>query len=273
MSMTTLLEKVANYKQYRLSTLPPVKAKVAAIRHELLVSGISDVVVGVSGGVDSAVVLGLLAATNCVKIHAVNIKYDLYDEVYDSSYVDELKAFHAARGSDIEWHEIDLTEQFNSFMHGVCSLPSYDVDANVSYAMRYLAFFAIAQEVKGVTFGTTNLDEMGYVGWFGKTSDMVVDFQPIADLHKYEVRKYAGELNVPARIIHRSPAGDLLDNSSDEENFQCTYDELAYITRMYLDGIPFTDEIHNKYFRVIELHHKNQHKYRGQTFNPIFIKF
>jgi NAD+ synthase (glutamine-hydrolysing) len=147
--------------------------------------------------------------------------------------------------------------------------------------MRYLAFFAIAQSIGGVTIGTTNLDEMGYVGWFGKNSDMVVDVQPISDLYKFEVVTWARLLGVPERIANRVPTGDLIDGTSDEENFGCTYDELSYLTHLMtsteMGGCGLTEKslspfMQEKFKKVIELHHTNLHKYKGQTFNPIFIK-
>ena len=60
------------------------------------------------------------------------------------------------------------------------------LDTQYAYALMYTLLFRKAQEVNGITFGTTNKDEFA-IGWFGKTSDMVVDIQPIHDFHKHEI--------------------------------------------------------------------------------------
>ena len=275
MNTTSIQQRAETYKLFRLQTLRNVNAKVEACREYVNRHNIKHVVVGVSGGIDSAVVLGILARIPEVTVHAVTIKYDLYNAVFDNSFLQALREHHA-NNPNVVWHESDLTSVCDSFLGGVLARsPPATVTANVSYAMRYLAFFAIAQATGGITFGTTNRDEMGYVGWFGKSSDMVVDVQPIADLHKFEVVEYAMQLGVPQCIIDRTPSGDLLDGSSDEANFGCTYDELAYLTHtMSLTSNTdiLTDEERSHFAKAIALHNKNAHKYQGQTFNPVFIK-
>ena len=255
----------------RLRDLPAPMDKVNKLRAYLEQHKIKDVVVGVSGGIDSAVVLGLLTYIPNITIHAVMIDFDLYGKVFDPQYQRALMD-HYSEFSRIQWHEYNLSAPFNYFMNELEVPETMGVDANVSYAMRYLAFFALAQQYDGITIGTTNLDEMGYVGWFGKTSDMMVDIQPIADLHKYEVVEYANIMGLPKKIIERAPTGDLLDGSSDEENFGCSYKELAYLTCLYLDGGEFDEQVKQHFAKAIALHEKNAHKYQGQTFNPIYIR-
>ena len=103
--------------------------------------------------------------------------------------------------------------------------------AQASYAFRYHKMFISAQEIGNcIVCGTTNLDEFSFSGWFGKHSDMVVDIQPIIDMHKSEVYLASKELNIPDSIVKREPQGDLIDGSSDVENFGCSYDELSFIS-------------------------------------------
>lgn len=272
MTPTSLKHRIYAYKKKRLEDLPPINKKIDAISGYLESFNIRDVVMGVSGGIDSAVVLGLLAQIPEITIHATNIHFELYREIFDWRYLHLLKR-HFATNNNIVWHDFDLTQTFQMFSRETnTAKESPDVLGNISYAMRYLAFFSLAQKTKGVTCGTTNLDEMGYVGWFGKNSDMVVDIQPIADLHKFEVIRYAYDLGLPEEIIQRMPQGDLIDLSTDEENFGCSYDDLAYLTSLYQKGVSFNDEERCYFARAISLHEKNAHKYQGQNFNPVFLK-
>ena len=100
---------------------------------------------------------------------------------------------------------------------------------------------------------------------------MVVDVQPIADWHKFEVVEAAYRLNIPRSIIERTPTGDTIDGLSDEENFGCTYDELSWFTN-FRDVIIDDPEVQQKFKKLIDLHNRNAHKYQGQTFNPVFIR-
>jgi NAD+ synthase (glutamine-hydrolysing) len=230
---------------------------------------IDQVVLGVSGGVDSALVLAMLNQIPGLTIHAMTIYFDQYNDVFDSEYIYELQQKYD--GPNIIWYDIELTKVCSRLLSEVVPghfQPEVGVGANVSYAMRYLAFFAKAQAVGGITVGTTNSDELKYSGWFGKNSDMMVDLQPISDFYKFQVLKFAEALGVPECITTRTPTGDLLDGTSDEENFGCTYDELAYFGAVG----PFRNSFLDKRFaKLIALHKKNAHKYQGQTFNPVFL--
>ncbi|USV41109.1 NAD(+) synthase [Xanthomonas phage BUDD] len=247
--------------------------KILALKNYFLNWNIKKVVVGVSGGVDSALVLFLLAHIPEVEVHAVSIDFDTYHEVFDHGYV-ELLQLATTRFRNVKWHKQDLTAAHTEMMISLGLDKSDDeVYANTSYAMRYLGFFAYAQALGGVTIGTTNLDELGYVGWFGKNSDMMVDIQPISTLHKFEVIEWARLLGVPERVAARVPTGDLINGTSDEENFGCTYDELSFysyhrLRDQYMELSPFME----KHFEGVErLRKKNLHKYQGQRFNPIFL--
>lgn len=264
-------------KWYRDRHCGTINAKLTKLGDYFRLHRIHSVVVGVSGGVDSALVLALLSQLN-IHVHAVFIGFDLYGEVFDRKYIDELKeAFPEYQGygqSARAWHEFDMTEAYNGFRKELgISVVNKHVNAQATYAMRYLAFFALAQKYEAVTIGTTNKDEMGYAGWFGKNSDMVVDIQPIADLHKFEVQEWANILKVPGSIVTRKPTGDLIDGTTDEENFGCTYDELSFFTALMEQekNVVPNEFLQGRFEKVIRLHRKNIHKYQGQNFNPVFI--
>lgn len=237
---------------------------------------IKDVVIGVSGGVDSACVLAMLVHIKKhiqpLKIHAYCIEFsDVYPN-FDSRYVLDLaKVFK----DDINYHYIDgndLLKQQAATMDLDYTIANLPLLGQISYAMRYTMLFGFAQQHNAITIGTTNYDEFGYAGWFGKNSDMMVDVQPITQLHKYEVQYVAEYLGVPDSITTRVPTGDLVDNSTDEDNFGCSYRDLGAFTYM-MNKSPslLSSYLVERFSKLIALHNKNYHKYLGQTFNPVFL--
>lgn len=247
---------------------------------------IKDVVLGISGGVDSSLVLAILVHIKKhhitdLNIYAVNIHFTVYNNIFDFSYIDMLKrAYH----SEVYFIDVNASETIATLLLGDMKIkPSRDIVAQSSYALRYQILFTYAQLFKGITIGTTNRDEFEYSGWFGKSSDMVVDLQIITSLHKFEVLEIANRLHVPSEIIKRTPVGDLIDGTSDEDNFGCSYDELAWYTAIGKDiknaiynkadekNIKFQEFILKRFDKLEKLHARNAHKYQGQGFNPIFL--
>lgn len=271
-------QDVLNYKSLKLQNFNSVLTnKIIKIAAYLQKANISNVVVGVSGGIDSAVVIALLCKVKeliPLTIRAYTIHFDLYDGIFDPNYVDDLKNKF---GDKVKFKTIDASKTLDTLFDDLkvkMSVKHYDniLRAQSSYALRYQMLFTYAQTYGAVTIGTTNRDEFEYSGWFGKNSDMVVDLQVIADWHKFEVIKAAEMLDVPQSIIDRKPVGDLLDKSTDEENFGCTYNELAYFAYLLKHFEDNNQFLIDKFAKLKALHQKNIHKYQGQTFNPIFIK-
>lgn len=259
-----------------------VSCKIRLIARHLESANIDCVVMGVSGGIDSAVVFALLCQVKQrylpnLKIHGYCITFDnVYGNIFDHKYVDLLKDKFCRK--DVSITTIDCSRTIETLFCDLdLDLENKHLLAQSSYALRYQMLFTYAQKHGAVTFGTTNKSEFEYVGWFGKHSDMVVDFQCITNWYKSEVVQAAKTLEVPTQIIERVPTGDLIDNTSDEDNFGCSYDELECLMsskwhNMFLYGGAEVRQFYQqKYVGAHNLHHKNIHKYQDQTFNPIFI--
>lgn len=227
---------------------------------------IKDVVVGISGGIDSAFVLKLLLAAKEVKqfnIHTVFFTHGLHNNEAPKEVVDNFLS-----GLPVNHTTIDLSTIINA-TNTATGTGGEVLDTQYAYALMYTLLFRKAQEVNGITFGTTNKDEFA-IGWFGKTSDMVVDIQPIHDFHKHEI--YSSYLcdTIPDSIKGRSPNGDLLSGKTDEEVFGCSYNEVSVIVDMIENGEPFDFEGYEKLKQIID---SNKHKLvKPKThFNPIFL--
>ena len=112
-----------------------------------------------------------------------------------------------------------------------------------------------AHGYRAIVVGTTNRDEGSWLGFFGKASDGMVDLQPLADLHKSEVRMLARHLGVPAEVIDAIPSGDVHDGRSDEEMIGATYDQVETFLRLRELGLEA------RHAGIEALHAINRHKY------------
>lgn len=260
---------------------------IADVAHYLDGNGINDVVLGVSGGVDSALALAVLVEVQKrqhLNIYAEVILFDIYNGIFDPSHVRTLRAAYPS----VNWHTCHMNDAFYEMAKVMnrdfpradksrCGF-SRDTTANITYAMRYQVLFARAQQVGGITIGTTNRDELEYAGWFGKNSDMVTDMQFLWRFPKCVIREFARGLGVPEEIIMRTPVGDLIDGSSDEQNLGCTYDELRWYTDVGRHHVthtgPHTEYMLRKFDRLEALRKKNMHKYAAKAmthYNPVFL--
>ncbi len=246
-----------------------VDSRVNAIADYFNQYRITGAVVAISGGVDSAVVLGLLDYANKsgklkqkINIIGVNIVYDQYRDLYQGHYVDLL----INKFTDCKFLKYDLSEvdHLLSKITANDALLTDQVRANVNYQLRYNVLFSIAQQYKAITVGTINRSELNYVGWFGKNSDLVVDIQLLTCLDKFQVYQVAEVVAVPDQIIARQPVGDLITNESDYQAFgNVTYNQLTWYTN-YISSNRLTNKFIIDHFSEVERLRKiNIHKYHN----------
>lgn len=252
------------YIDKRLLTLPERwENKLISIYEYLSKFKINLVNILLSGGADSTLVL--------LTLLDVKKKYIPYLKI--NTLTIELKDLDTFHNEDVDYIRDQLdTSKFTHKHSEITSLLyssvpdsdlSLEVKHQVGYAYRYLELFTLCEYNKGISVGTTNLDEFAYIGWFGKHSDMNVDLQIITDLHKFEVFYLLDKYKIS---IKDSPKGNLLSGLTDEEVFGCSYNDVAYYSYCKCNNI---DIVFNTELDM--LHIKNRHKYLGQTFNPYFI--
>ena len=270
-------ESVLKYKEKRLNKFN-LNKKIKKLTDFFQKNNIKNCVIGISGGIDSSVIIGLLNEVS-KNIPDLNIyaKCYLFKDIYENFEYKYIKSLTNKFKNNKQIHfETNNIENYSD-ISGI-NKDDKNLLGQGSYAFRYHKMFIEAQKIGNcIVIGTTNLDEFSYSGWFGKNSDMMVDIQVIIDWHKFEVIAAAKELGIPEIIINRTPTGDLVDNTTDEDNFGCNYDELSYISYFMcnefknrkLDDIK--DYIVNNFEKLHTLNKKNSHKYNGQTFNPIMI--
>lgn len=180
--------------------------------------GNHDVVIGISGGVDSAVVLGLCSrAFPRSRIHAYFMPDANTSD--DIRYVKELSS-----AFNIDIRELSLQGFIDPF---VKTFPINDprLLGNIKSRLRMIILYYHANKHNGFVIGTTNRSEY-LTGYFTKFGDGACDVEPILHLYKHEVMEAARLLGVPASIIGRKPSAGLYPGQTDEDDLGFTYDFL-----------------------------------------------
>lgn len=226
-------------------------------------NNIQTLVVGVSGGIDSAVTSTLCAMTGIPTI-AVNLPLHSKQANTDLSnkHLKWLSDLHPNVKTDV----VCMDTIYDAFE---VSLEKYENDlgyANSKSRIRMVALYQIAAHTRGMVVGTGNKVEDFGVGFFTKYGDGGVDISPIADLTKTQVRELAANLGIAEEIIEAPPTDGLWEDSrSDEQQIGASYKELEWVmehlsrahemelTRRQKDVI----NIYNKF------HTKNGHKMRA----------
>ena len=190
-------------------------------------------VIGVSGGIDSALVSTLCASTGFPTfVISLPINQEAKQLQRANKHIQWLKDKYGCVVS----HEIDLTEITDCFEKTLQNkqINSELVSVNLRSRLRMVALYAMANQTKLLVAGTGNKIEDFAVGFFTKGGDGCCDISPIGDLLKSEVRQLAAFLGVDSEIVNAVPTDGLWgDNRSDEEQLGATYDELEWALNYY----------------------------------------
>jgi len=216
--------------------------KIVAINEFFTKNGLDSVVVGISGGVDSAVVLklyveaGLVIGSPIKQVRALKMPIHgngvtgQHETLNKANMLeDSFKTSGSLSPGFLAWRTLDLTEAYNAMTDQIYpDKTDAWTNGQMASVLRTPMFYyqaAIMQMagLKSIVSGTTNRDEGSYIGFFGKASDGMVDIQPIADIHKSEVYKLADLLGVPKSITEDEPKGDVWDGRNDEQMIGAPY--------------------------------------------------
>ncbi len=201
-------------------------------------AGINGFVVGVSGGIDSAVTSTLVAKTG---LKVLCVEMPIHQAKSHVSRAHEHIAQLKKRFDNVEDTRADLTPVFEEFKTEV----SLDGDqatvdmalANTRARLRMTTLYYYAGLYGLLVAGTGNKVEDFGVGFYTKYGDGGVDLSPIADLLKSEVYKIGEYLKVPESIMNAAPSDGLFgDARSDEDQIGASYPELEWAMKMDEEG-------------------------------------
>ena len=223
-------------------------------------AGSKGFVIGISGGIDSAVTSTLCALTHR-KVVLVNMPIRQSENEYNRA-IEHIKDLQV-KFPNVLAHEVQLSGVFSEFESVLPQETALNqlAMANTRARIRMTTLYAIAQSENCLVVGTGNKIEDFGIGFFTKYGDGGVDLSPIADLMKSQVYSFGKELGVVSSIQHAAPTDGLWgDNRTDEDQIGATYAELEWA--MEFNGE--IESLNDRQKMVIELYHRlnriNKHK-------------
>jgi NAD+ synthase len=225
-------------------------------------NNLSELIVGVSGGIDSAVVSTLCAETG---LPTIIVGMPIYSNEKNTKLsIKQIEFLSTKYKKNVSGYHVDLTKTFQEFQSHPLFKNRFNSElgfANTKSRLRMITLYQIAASVNGIVVGTGNKVEDFGVGFYTKYGDGGVDISPIADLYKTEVRELGRYLGVPQEIIDAEPTDGLWeDDRTDEDQIGATYKELEWVMEHGLNKLSYS----NKEYKVIEkylnFNNKNKHK-------------
>jgi len=227
-------------------------------------NNLGGVILGISGGKDSAVVAGLFAkALGSENVLGVTMPcHSKDDDKIDARLVSDYYGF--------ELINFDLTNIYDAFKDELTNLGEFNEsdtknsDINLKPRLRMATLYYLAalySSVRGKTYlvaGTSNKCEL-FVGYFTKGGDSVHDIAVIADFTVEEVIKIGEYINVPFKVLYKTP-DDGLSNQSDEDKLGVKYSEIAAYSE---DENAVPQDVAK---RIRKLHNSSRHKFNIPTY-------
>ncbi len=193
-------------------------------------TGISKVVLGLSGGIDSTTVYYLLKKTYKAKnIISVSLPYKKIKPIIDSflkggSIRNFLTLLEPPRS-----REVQNRKKF------ISSPPNQKIRiGNIMARVRMIILFDLAKKNNALVCGTENKSEK-LLGYFTRFGDSASDIEPISHLYKTQVYELAKYLRVPEKIIKAKPTAGLWSGQTDEGEFGFTYKEADQVLHLYFE--------------------------------------
>lgn len=268
MDRAAILEEMKVLPQ--IDTAFEIQRRVEFIKNTLLNSGSRSLVLGISGGIDSAT-CGRLAqlavaslnettTSNSYRFIAVRLPYGVQMDEHDAqqsiAFIQPTHNIHinVKLGADGVHEEAVGELQNKGLMPPSDALVDF-AKGNVKARTRMVIQYEVAALVQGLVLGTDHSAE-NITGFFTKWGDGACDLAPLFGLSKRQVRQVAAALGAPTSIIEKTPTADLeclTPQKADEHALGLSYDDLDD----YLEGKPVSDQISQ---RVLEIYLKTQHK-------------
>ncbi len=199
---------------------------VSFLREEVAVAGLSRAVVGLSGGVDSAV-SAALAARAFGPEHVLCVSMPHRQSNPDS----EAHARLVAEELGVVMRKVDISAMADGYLDQQ-RIEDVTRRGNVMARCRMTILYDLSVEFRGLVVGTSNKTEMllGYSTQYGDSAHAI---NPLGDLYKHQVFQLARHLELPAEVVEKAPSADLFAGQTDEDDLGFTYEQAdALLYRM-----------------------------------------
>jgi len=237
-----------------------IKNLITFIKEKVGDTGANGVVIGISGGVDSATVAHL-----AVKALGKERVLGLIMPYYNNSDVDDAKLVCENLG--IEYKLINIKPIVDEFERAAGGLDTRS-RGNVMSRTRMVLLYAYANSRNYLVLGTSNKSEF-LTGYFTKWGDSASDYAPLINLYKTEVWEIAKRIGVPEKIITKKPSAGLWEGQSDEDELGISYkllDEILYrLVDLKMEKDKIAEELSIPVEKVEYVEHlvkKSEHKRR-----------
>ncbi len=199
------------------------------IRTEIQRAGFERAVIGVSGGIDSA-----LSCTLAAKALGPDNVLALFMPYATTSPESQAHAQQLIKLTGVRSETVEITPMVDPFLE---SIPETERirRGNVLARMRMIVLYDRSMSFKGLVVGTGNKTEilLGYTTLYG---DSACAINPIGDLYKTQVRQLARSLEIPEEIIEKPPSADLWVGQTDEGELGFTYEEVDRLLFRLVDS-------------------------------------
>lgn len=237
------------------------------LRDKVQEANCKGLVVGVSGGIDSAVVCNLIK--RAYPNNSIGVIMSI-----NSNPKDREDALKVIEGCGIDYIDLDLTDPQVAIRDmALNALKEKNLfnengeraaDSNLRARIRMSTLYTVANDLGYLVVGTDNAAEV-HTGYFTKYGDGGVDLIPIANLTKAEVYEWAKELGVHEDVINKAPSAGLWEGQTDENEMGTTYDMIDKVVQGKRDEVPQKD------LEIIDrLHRISEHKRNMPPKPPIF---
>ena len=231
-------------------------------------SGMKGFVVGVSGGIDSALTSTLCALTG-KKTILLNMPILQHKAQFDLA--EEHIIWLKKKFKKVSSYEINLSDTFLQLKKNLpAEIQDEHAMANTRSRLRMLTLYLVSTHNKMLVAGTGNKIEDFGVGFFTKYGDGGVDLSPIADLMKSEVYALAKELGVSEAIVNAPPVDGLwADNRTDEQQIGASYDEMEWAMKnLSLKSQVSSLKLNSRQKKVLEIY-KRLNKINAHKMKPV----
>ncbi len=202
-------------------------------------------IIGISGGIDSAVGLNILIEA----LGADNVVPFFVD--IESSKQDYLDAQRVCKAANVLLNYIDLTKLYRTTKKTFKQFKQLSL-SNLKSRLRMIYLYDQASNYNGLVCGNSNLDEL-YIGYFTKYGDNACDIATLCSFIKEEIKDLAIHYNVPETIIYKAPTAGLYEGQTDEKEIGVSYKEI--------DAFLLGKQTSEQSKKIINnLHNKNKHK-------------